>query len=182
MGSWICVFKTHNRIQVSKTIEKPCVKENKHIYLFSLCFGKSHFCVQIKSNDYCDSGSAKLKYLSSYDCIFNPVHFNINLKGNHFRSWLKIPVSHQDSQTSKEIGADISIFLGSKNILRFLVRMFSKTSIVNYVVFPVQFWQTMSSQMDILRMDFLCFQKCPLDIFLQYHPFTYNILTSTIST
>ena len=55
----------------------------------------------------------KLKYLNSYDCIFNPVHFIINLEGNHFRSRLKIPVSHQDSQTSEKIDVDISIFLGS---------------------------------------------------------------------
>ena len=91
---------------------------------------------------------------------FYPVHFIINLEGNHFGSRLKIPVSHQNSQTSKEIGADISIFLGSSVLywhivkqssifvtasifnLWFLVRMFSKTLIVNYVVFPMQFWQT----------------------------------------
>ena len=98
---------------MSKTSENACVKENKHIYLFSLCFGNSHFCIQIKSDDYCDGLSAKLKYLNSYDSIFYPVHFIINLEGNHFGSRLKTPVSHQNSQTSKEIGADISIFLGS---------------------------------------------------------------------
>ena len=34
-------------------------KGNKHLYLFSLCFGNSHFCVQIKSSDYFDGVSAK---------------------------------------------------------------------------------------------------------------------------
>ena len=37
--------------------------------------------------------------------------------------------------------------------------MFSKTLIVNYVVFLVQFWQTMSSYLDILRMYFYVFRN-----------------------
>ena len=82
---------------MSKASEKVYVKENKHIYLFPLCFRNSHFCLQIKSNDYCNGAFVKLKYLDSYDCIFNPVYFIINLEGNHFGSKLKIPVSHQNS-------------------------------------------------------------------------------------
>ena len=45
------VFKTLHRIQVPKTGKKVCVKENKHVYLFYLCFGKTRSGVQIKSGD-----------------------------------------------------------------------------------------------------------------------------------
>ena len=80
--------------------------------LISLSIGNSYSCVQIKSSDYCDGVSAKLKYLKSYDCIFNPVPF-VSLEGSHLGSRENTPVSHQKSQVSKEMGAYISIFLGS---------------------------------------------------------------------
>ena len=41
---------------------------------------------EIKSSDYRDGVSVKLKYLNSYDYIFNPVLFNISLEDNHFGS------------------------------------------------------------------------------------------------
>ena len=44
--------------------------------------------------------------------------------------------------------------------------MFSKTLIVDYVVFSMQLFQTMSSLLDRLRIDFLCFQKCPQDTYI----------------
>ena len=84
-----------------------------HVYLLSQCFGNSHSCLQIKASDYCDGVSAELKYLNLYDCIFNPVFFIISLEGSHSQT---IFFSHQNSQTSKGIGADISIFLGSSVI------------------------------------------------------------------
>ena len=96
-----------------KTRKKACVEENKHLYLFSLCFGNSHSCVQIKPSDYCDGISAKLEYLNSYDHTFNTVLFIISSEDSHFGSTENMPVSHQDSQTSKEIDADISILFDS---------------------------------------------------------------------
>ena len=65
----------------------------------------------------------KLKYLNSYDYIFHIVLFILSFEDRHFESREYMPVSHQNSQTSKEIDADIS--------------MFSKTLIVDYVVFPM---------------------------------------------
>ena len=45
---------------------------------------------------------------------------------------------------------------------------------------PMQLWHTMSSQLasclDILRMDFLSFQRNPNDFFLQHHPHNYKTL------
>ena len=112
-----------------------------------------------------------------------------------------MPVSHQNSQTSKEIRADryLNVFRPLCFILTYckvmvhfshsfnlqpliFVGVFSKTLIVDYVVFPMQLLQTMSSQLDILRMDFLCFQKSPHDFSLQRHGSTYKILTSTTNT
>ena len=70
-----------------------------------------------------------------------------------------------------------SIFVAIFN-LPFFVRVFSKTLIVGYFLFPMQLWQTMSS-CDILRMDFLCFQKYLYEVFLQHHPSNYKIPTNT---
>ena len=52
----------------------------------------------------------KLKHLNS--TIFNPILFIIGLEGSHFESRESIPVSHQNSQTSKQIGLDMSILAG----------------------------------------------------------------------
>ena len=84
-----------------KTSKKVWVKESKHAYLFSQWFGNSHSCVQIKSSDYCDGVSVKSKYLNSYDYIFNSVLFITSLEGSYFPSRERIPVSHQNNQTSK---------------------------------------------------------------------------------
>ena len=108
-GDSVFIFKTHHGIQVTKTSKRVCAKDNKHVYLFSQCFGNSHSCVQIKSSDYCDGVSAKLKHLNSYDYFFNPVLFIICLEGSHFRSMESIFVSRQNSQASKERGVDMSI-------------------------------------------------------------------------
>ena len=55
-------------------------------------------------SDYCDDVSVKLKYLSSCDYIFNPVHFIKCLAGWHFGFRESVTVSNQNSQTStKEI-------------------------------------------------------------------------------
>ena len=57
------------------------------------CFGNYRSCVQIKSSDYCDGESAKLKYLNSYDYIFNPMLFVLSLEGSHFGSKENMPVN-----------------------------------------------------------------------------------------
>ena len=62
----------------------------------SLCFGNSHSCFQMKSSDYCDGVSVKLKYLKSYDYISNPVLFIISLEDSHFESRGNMLVSHQN--------------------------------------------------------------------------------------
>ena len=62
------------------TSKNACVKENKHV--FFLCTGDPLSCVQIKSSDCCDVISAKLKFLNSYDYIFNPALFIVNLEGS----------------------------------------------------------------------------------------------------
>ena len=90
-----------------------CIKENKHAYLFSLCFGNSRSCVQIKSIDYCDGVSVKLKYLNLYDYIFNPVTFIISLEDSHFGSREKMPVSHQNSEILKKQVQVSQYFLAS---------------------------------------------------------------------
>ena len=77
----------------------------KILYLFSQWFGNSHSCVQINSSDYCDGVSLRLKHLNSYDYIFN-------LFLIHFESRESMLGSHQNTQTSKEIGVDISILAG----------------------------------------------------------------------
>lgn len=80
------------------------------IHIF-LVFGNSSFCVQIKPTDYCDSGSAQLKYPNQCDCNFNSVLSIMSLEGSHFGSKECMPVSDQSTQTSKEIGIYTSIYL-----------------------------------------------------------------------
>ena len=124
----------------------------------SLCFGNSHSCFQIKSSDYRDGVSVKLKYLNSYNYIFNPVLF-IKVWKTVISDLGKTCLFHTKTNP-KEIGADISIFLGSSVLywhivkqssifvrdpifnLRFFVRVFSKVLIVDYVIFPMQLMQT----------------------------------------
>ena len=65
---------------------KSCVRESKHVYLFFQCFGNFHFCVEIKSSNYSDGVSLKLKYLNSYEYISNPGLFIISLERRHFGS------------------------------------------------------------------------------------------------
>ena len=132
-GDRVCV-KSQHRIYVPKTSKKACVKGSKHLYLFSQCFGSSHSCFQIKSSDYCDDVSVKLKYLSAEDHICNPVLFIISLDGSHFGSRESIPISHQNSQNFREIVVDISIFLGSSVLYCHMVQpssIFVTASIFN---------------------------------------------------
>ena len=149
----VCVFKSHHRISVPKTSKKACIKVSKQLYWFSQCSRNSHSCVQIKSSDYCDGVFAKLKYLNSYDYIFNPVFFIISLEGSHFGSRENLHVWQENSQTSKEIGVKylniyrLLCFLltHSKAIIHFccsfkfqpsfFVWVFSKTLIVHCVIF-----------------------------------------------
>ena len=106
-------IETNKKARVKKVLFILIYTYLYHLYLFSLRFGNSHPWVPIKSNDYCDGVSAKLMYLNSCDYIFNTVHFIISLDDSHFGSRGNMPASHQNSQTSKEIGANISIFFGS---------------------------------------------------------------------
>ena len=96
----------------TKTSKAVCVKENEHVYLFSLCFcicfGNSHSCFQINLSDYRDGVSMKLKYLNSYDYIFNPV-----LVWKTDILDLGETCLFHTKTNPKEIGADISIFLNS---------------------------------------------------------------------
>ena len=90
------VFSRRHHIQALS--KKACVKENEHVYLFSLCFSmlwKFSFLFSEKSSDYCDGVSVKLKYLKSYDYISNPVLFIISLEDSHFESRGNMLVSHQ---------------------------------------------------------------------------------------
>ena len=70
----------------SEPYKKACLKENKHVYLFPVCFGNPNSCVHIKSSNYCDGISAKLNYLNLYDYTFNPIIFIISLEDSHFRA------------------------------------------------------------------------------------------------
>ena len=49
----------------------------------------------IKSSEYHDGASVKLKYLDSYNYIENPVPFIIHLEDSHFWSRQNMLVSHQ---------------------------------------------------------------------------------------
>ena len=51
---------------------------------------------EIKSSDYRDGVSIKLKYLNSYDYIFNPILFIISLEDRHFGSRESLLVSRQN--------------------------------------------------------------------------------------
>ena len=78
--------------------------------IFSVLW-KFSFLGYIKSNDYCDSASVKLKYINSYDYNFDFVLFVVSLEDSHFECRESMLVSHQNLQIPKEI--DISIYLGS---------------------------------------------------------------------
>ena len=128
--------------------------------LFSQCFGNSHSCVQIKSNDYCDGVSEKLKHLKSYDNFFNPVLLLITLEISHFVS--------RESPTSKEARVDILKSLGSSvcywhmvqqspifvaasiNNLRFFVWVFSLWSWINILAWSIRSWTIVITSMDVL--------------------------------
>ena len=56
----------------------------------------SFFIFELKSSDYRDGVSVKLKYLNSYDYIFHPVLCIISLEDSHFGSRENILVSHQN--------------------------------------------------------------------------------------
>ena len=134
MSNRVCVFKSHHLIQEPKTSKTACVKVSKYLYLFAECFGNSHSYVQKKSSDDCHGVSANLKYLTSCYYIFNPILFIISFEGSPFGSKESMPVSYQNSQTSKEIGLDISIFVGSSVLYWHIVKqssIFVTASILN---------------------------------------------------
>ena len=88
------------------------IKLGNHLYLFPQCFGTSYSYVQVMSSDFCDGVFAMFKYLNSYYDIFNPVLFIISLESSNFGS--RESMFHmKNSQTSKDIEVDISMFLGS---------------------------------------------------------------------
>ena len=156
------------------------------MYLFSECFGNSHFYVQKKSSDDCHGVSANLKYLTSCYYIFNPVLFIISFEGSPFGSKESMPVSYQNSQTSKEIGLDISIFVGSSVLywhivkqssifvtasilnLRFFVWVFSK--IVDYVAFLHAVMVYYVQLVGYINNELLCFKKCQHEFFSSTSP------------
>ena len=49
--------------------KKTCVKESKHLYLLSQCFGNADSCIQMKWSDYCDGVSGKLKWSDYCDGV-----------------------------------------------------------------------------------------------------------------
>ena len=104
---------SHLHIQERETSRKTRVKESKYLYLFDQCFGNTQSSIKITSSDYYDHVSTKFKYLNSYNYIFNPVLFIMTFEGSYFGSRENTRVSHQNSQTFKEKGVDISLFLGS---------------------------------------------------------------------
>ena len=67
----------------------------------------SFFFFEIKSSDFRDGVFVILKYLNSYDYIFNPILFIISLEDNHFGSRENMLDSHQNNPK------EISTFLGS---------------------------------------------------------------------
>ena len=96
----------------------------------------------------------------------------ISLEGSHFRYMESMPVSQQNSQISKEVGVDISAFLGSSvlywhiakqstncwqslqlqsSTFDFLYECFLRVStwIVSFP--PMQLWHTMSSLLYIIK-------------------------------
>ena len=81
------VFSSHAIVfRFLEIVKKLCVKESKHLNLFSQCFGNFYSSVQIKSSDYWDGVSSKLKYLNVYHYIFNFALFFISLEVSHFGS------------------------------------------------------------------------------------------------
>ena len=101
------------------------------MYTYFLYASKILSCFQINSSYYGDGVSAKLKYLNPYDHIFNPVSFILSLEDRHIESrhgiitpWPRenMSVSLQNNQTSKEIGANISIIFGSSVLYWHIVK------------------------------------------------------------
>ena len=81
------VFSSHAIVfRFLEIVKKLCVKESKHLNLFSQCFGNFYSSIQIKSSDYWDGVSSKLKYLNVYHYIFNFALFFISLEASHFGS------------------------------------------------------------------------------------------------
>ena len=54
--------------------------------------------------------------------------------------------------------------------LQYFVWVFSKILILHCVVLPMQLWQVMSNELDILRMNFPSFQKCSYNFFHRTPP------------
>ena len=122
------------------------------ILIFSVPWNFSIY-FQIKSSDYCDGVFGRLKYPNSYDYIFNLVFFFIiSLEGNHFRSSGSMSALQQNSQTSKEIRVDISIFVGHSIQSSFFGILCNCLDHNLCCFLSIQLWHTMSSQLDISRL------------------------------
>lgn len=81
------VFSSHAIVfRFLEIVKKLCVKESKHLNLFSQCFGNFYSSVQTKASDYSNGVSAKLKYPNIHDYIFDYLLFIINLEVSHFGS------------------------------------------------------------------------------------------------
>ena len=123
---------------------------SRHLCSFYQCFGNSRSCVQIKSIYYCNNLSVKLKYLNSYDYIFHPMFSIKSWKGSNSRCRESMSVSYQNNQTSKEIGVDISIFVGTSVLYWHVVKqsfIFLQLSFQPLIVLlsPMELWHTVSS-------------------------------------
>ena len=97
----------------------------------------------------------------SYYYIFNLVLFIVSSEGSSFGTRESMPVLHQ---TSKEIGADISVFVGSCVLCWHIVKqssIFVTVSIFNLRCFVLVFSKTLK----LGCMDFICFKECPQDFF-----------------
>ena len=116
-------FKTHHRIQALNRVKRPEWKKMSMYTYFlhvSLPLGNYNSCFQIKSSDYGDGVSVKLKNLNSYNYIFNPVLF-IKVWKTVISDLGKTCLFHTKTNP-KEIGADISIFLGSSVLYWHIVK------------------------------------------------------------
>ena len=111
------------------------------------------------------------------------------------RFWIgeSMPASHQNSQTSKKIEIDISIFFGysllcwrivkhscdfiAVSVFIFLIECFLRLWSWIMPFTPKKLWYIMSGWLGRLRMDFLYIQKFPHVVFPPAHPYNYKTLT-----
>ena len=84
-GGRACLLKTHHRIQVPKFNKNVRVQENKHVYLFSICFENSLlFSDKFKLlRRWC---ICEVEVSQPICHIFNPVPFILSLEDSHIGS------------------------------------------------------------------------------------------------